>query len=283
MTMLWPGWLRVALVALPLGWIALFFVLPFGLALAISFGTPVDAAPPFRLDDPGLGAWRLLAADALYLDALVTSLRMAATATVVAVLIGYPLADAIARAPARWRGLLLGLVMLPFWTSFLIRIYAWTALLRPSGLINAALIALGVIDTPLQLIDTEWAVQLGLIYVYLPFMVLPLYASLEKRDPALEEAAADLGARPRTIFLTVTLPLSLPGLAAGALLMFIPASAEFIVPEMLGGPDANLLGRVIWNEFFANRDWPASAALAIALVALLAGPILAFQRFGARG
>jgi putrescine transport system permease protein len=193
------------------------------------------------------------------------------------------MAYAIARAPMRRRNLLLVLVMLPFWTSFLVRIYAWTALLRPSGLINGVLQGLGVIDAPLELINNEFAVHLGLVYVYLPFMVLPLYASLEKLDPALEEAAADLGARPWTIFVTVTLPLTLPGLAAGALLVFIPATGEFIVPDLLGGPDTNLLGRLIWNEFFSNRDWPATAALATALVVLLAGPILAFQRLQARG
>ena len=282
MNPLWPPGLRLAVIGLPLAWLALFFGLPFAMALAISFGTASDGAPPFRLDQPGLAAWRLLVEDPVYLDALASSLTMAATATAIAAAIGYPMAYAIARAPARRRNLLLVLVMLPFWTSFLVRIYAWTALLRPTGLINSALEALGLIDAPLQLIDNAFAVQLGLVYVYLPFMVLPLYASIEKLDPALEEAAADLGARPVTIFLTVTLPLTLPGLAAGALLMFIPASAEFIVPEMLGGPDANLLGRAIWNEFFANRDWPAAAALAIAIVVLLAGPILLFQRLEAR-
>ena len=282
MSPLWPPGLRLALIGLPLAWLALFFGLPFAMALAISFGTPSGGAPPFTLDSPGLAAWRLLVEDAVYLDALLSSLTMAGSATAIAAVIAYPMAYAIARAPRERRNLLLVLIMLPFWTSFLVRIYAWTALLRPTGLINSALQALGLIDAPLQLIDNAFAVQLGLVYVYLPFMVLPLYASLEKLDPALEEAAADLGARPAAIFATVTLPLTLPGLAAGALLMFIPASAEFIVPEMLGGPDANLLGRAIWNEFFANRDWPATAALAIAVVALLAGPILLFQRLETR-
>ena len=282
MNPLWPLGLRLFLIGAPLAWLALFFGLPFAMALVISFGSPSGGAPPFRLDSLGLAAWRLLVEDPVYADALVSSLVMAGSATAIAAAIGYPMAYAIARAPTRWRNLLLVLVMLPFWTSFLVRIYAWTALLRPTGLINGALEALGLIDAPLALIDNGFAVQLGLVYVYLPFMVLPLYASIEKLDPALEEVAADLGARPAAIFLTVTLPLTLPGLAAGALLMFIPASAEFIVPEMLGGPDANLLGRAIWNEFFSNRDWPATAALAIAVVALLAGPILLFQRLEAR-
>jgi putrescine transport system permease protein len=283
MSAIWSPGFRRWVIGLPLAWLALFFLAPFLMTLAISFGEPVDAAPPFRLDAPGLDPWRLLASDTIYLDALLTSLRIAATATLIAALLGYPMAYAIARAPMRRRNLLLVLVMLPFWTSFLVRIYAWTALLRPSGLINGVLQGLGVIDAPLELINNEFAVHLGLVYVYLPFMVLPLYASLEKLDPALEEAAADLGARPWTIFVTVTLPLTLPGLAAGALLVFIPATGEFIVPDLLGGPDTNLLGRLIWNEFFSNRDWPATAALATALVVLLAGPILAFQRLQARG
>ena len=283
MSLLWPRGLRAAILALPAAWLAAFFVLPFAMALAISFATPVEGAPPFDLSRPGLAAWRLLASDAVYLDALLSSLRMAGLATACAALLGYPMALAIARAPRGRRETLLLLVMLPFWTSFLVRIYAWTALLKPSGLVNAALEAIGAIDAPLELVDNDFAVLIGLVDVYLPFMVLPLYASLEKLDPALEEAAADLGARPSAVFLTVTLPLSLPGLAAGALLVFIPATAEFIVPEMLGGPDANLLGRAIWNEFFSSRDWPATAALAIAMVALLAAPILLFQRLQARG
>ena len=282
MNILWPRAIRLWIIALPLAWLALFLAAPFLMTLAISFGTATDSAPPFRLDPPGLGAWHLLTSDSLYLDAFLTSARIAATATGLTILLGYPMALAIAHAPERRRGQLLILVMLPFWTSFLIRIYAWTALLRPSGLINAVLQASGLIETPLELINNEFAVHLGLVYVYLPFMVLPLYASLEKLDPALEEAAADLGARPWVNFLTVTLPLTMPGLAAGALLVFIPASAEFIVPDLLGGPDTNLLGRVIWNEFFSNRDWPATAALASTLVAVLAGPILLFQRLQAR-
>ncbi len=282
MSILWPRAIRFWIIALPLVWLTIFLAAPFLMSLAISFGTATDTAPPFRLDPPGLAAWRLLASDTLYLDALLTSVRIAASATILTIVIGYPMAYAIARAPERRRALLLVLVMLPFWTSFLIRIYAWTAVLRPSGLINGLLQAIGLIDAPLELINNEFAVHLGLVYVYLPFMVLPLYASLEKLDPSLEEAAADLGARPWENFLTVTLPLTLPGLAAGALLVFIPASAEFIVPDLLGGPDTNLLGRVIWAEFFSNRDWPATAALASALVAVLAGPILWFQRLQAR-
>ncbi|MBL8700351.1 MAG: ABC transporter permease [Alphaproteobacteria bacterium] len=270
------------MIGLPLAWLGVFFLGPLLIALAVSFAEVVDGAPPFRLDAPGLTAWRLLAGDALYRDAFLSAIRIAATVTVLAALLAYPMAYAIARAPEARRPALLLLVMLPFWTSFLIRIYAWTALLRPTGLINEALIALGVVTEPLALIDNEFAVHLGLVYVYLPFMVLPLYATIEKLDPALEEAAADLGARPWATFRTVTLPLTWPGLAAGALLVFIPASAEFIVPELLGGAEVNLIGRALWTEFFGNRDWPAAAALAVALIAVLGGPILLFQRLESR-
>ncbi|MBM3525080.1 MAG: ABC transporter permease [Alphaproteobacteria bacterium] len=270
------------MIGLPVAWLGVFFLGPLATAIAVSFASVADGAPPFRLDAPSLAAWHVVAGDGLYLAAFLTSLRIAATVTAIAVIIAYPMAYAIARAPEQRRPLLLLLVMLPFWTSFLVRIYAWTALLRPTGVINEALIALGLIAEPLPLIDNEFAVHLGLVYVFLPFVVLPLYATIEKLDPGLEEAAADLGARPWASFVTVTLPLTWPGLAAGALLVFIPASAEFIVPELLGGSDANLIGRLLWNEFFANRDWPAAAALAIVLIVVLGGPILLFQRLEAR-
>jgi putrescine transport system permease protein len=259
---------------------------PFGFVLAISFAEGVDGAPPFRFA-PGfpwgtLASWRLLVEDDLYLVAFLNSLRIAATATLITALIGYPMALAITRAPRAWRPLLLTLVILPFWTSFLIRVYAWMALLRPTGVINNLLIGAGLIAEPLPLIANQFAVHLGLVYAYLPFMVLPLWAALERIDPALGEAAADLGARPLAAFWRVTFPLSWPGLAAGALLVFIPAAGEFVIPDLLGGPDTPMLGRVIWNEFFQNRDWPAAAAIAAAMVGLLAAPILAFQRLERR-
>jgi putrescine transport system permease protein len=282
MIALWPAWLRCVVIGAPLAWLTLFFLGPLAITSWVSISAAVDGAPPFDLLQRSAAAWTLLASDGLYLDALATSCRIAAGSTAITALIGLPMAYAIARAPRRHRPLLLTLVMLPFWTSFLIRIYAWTVLLRPSGLVNALLLALGAIDEPLALMNNEFAVHLGLVYAYLPFMVLPLYASLEKLDPELEEAAADLGARPWTRVATIILPLSMPGLAAGALLVFVPATGEFIVPELLGGTDANLIGRVLWNEFFGNRDWPAAAALALAIVAVLALPILAFQRIEAR-
>src|SRR6185312_1237817 len=192
--------------------------------------------------------------------------------------VGYPIAFAIARAPKAWRNPLLFFVILPFWTSLLIRIYAWIAILQPTGFLNRALQALGLIDAPLLLIYTDFSVVLGLVYGYLPFMILPLYSSLSQLDESLVEAAADLGARPARIFLAVVLPLSLPGIAAGALLVFIPAIGEFVIPGLLGGPQTAMSGKVLWQEFFDNVDWPAASAIAVVLVALLTVPLLVAQR-----
>jgi putrescine transport system permease protein len=256
---IWTRGARALVLLPPLAWLVALFFVPFGFVLAISFAEGVDGAPPFRFA-PGfpwgtLASWRLLVEDDLYLVAFLNSLRIAATAT---------------------------LITAPFWTSFLIRVYAWMALLRPTGVINNLLIGAGLIAEPLPLIANQFAVHLGLVYAYLPFMVLPLWAALERIDPALGEAAADLGARPLAAFWRVTFPLSWPGLAAGGLLVFIPAAGEFVIPDLLGGPDTPMLGRVIWNEFFQNRDWPAAAAIAAAMVGLLAAPILAFQRLERR-
>ncbi len=254
---------------------------PFALIVAISFGSATQGAPPF---DWGfsLDNYKLLIADDLYVAAFANAARIAGTSTAICLLVGYPMALAIARAAPRRRALLLFFVMLPFWTSFLIRVYAWMGLLRPTGLINGTLEALGLIDAPVQMIANEFAVHLGIVYAYLPFMVLPLYATLEKLDPALLEAAQDLGAGPWRAFWRVTLPLSLPGIVAGALLVFIPASGEFVIPDLLGGPDTPMIGRVLWLEFFQNRDWPMACALASALGALLAAPLLLFDRLRLR-
>jgi putrescine transport system permease protein len=194
-------------------------------------------------------------------------------------LIGYPVAFAIARTPGVWRQLLLFLVMLPFWTSFLIRVYAWVAILQPSGLVNRLLLAAGLIETPLPLLYNSFSVILGLVYSYLPFMILPIYGSFARLDDSLVEAAADLGARPRRVFGEVILPLSFPGVAAGCLLVFIPAVGEFVVPDLLGGPGTLMVGKMLWQEFFDNVDWPAAAAIAMALVIFLTLPLLAAQRF----
>ena len=265
-------------IALPFVWLVVFFLLPFALVLAIALGTNApDSAPPVALGF-GLENFALLFTDDLYVAAWLSSLRIAATATLVCLLLGYPMAYAIARAAPQRRPLLLMLVILPFWTSFLIRVYAWMGLLAENGILNQVLRWSGLASDPGTILGTEWAVQLGIVYAYLPFMVLPLYASLEKLDTSLLEAAADLGAKPFAAFLTVTLPLSLPGIVAGCLLVFIPAVGEFVIPDLLGGTDTLMIGKVLWDEFFTNADWPLASAVAICLLVLLVGPIALFQR-----
>ncbi|WP_422000631.1 ABC transporter permease subunit [Reyranella sp.] len=265
-------------IALPFVWLALFFLLPFGLVLAIALGTNnPDAVPPVDLG-LSLKNFRLLLTDDLYVAAWLSSLRIAATSTLLCLLLGYPMAYAIARAAPSRRPLLLMAVILPFWTSFLIRIYAWMGLLSSNGILNQVLRGTGLVADPGTILGTEWAVHLGIVYAYLPFMVLPLYAALEKLDDGLLEAASDLGAGPVAAFLTVTLPLSLPGIVAGCLLVFIPAVGEFVIPDLLGGTDTLMIGKVLWDEFFLNGDWPLASAVAICLLVLLVGPIVLFQR-----
>jgi putrescine transport system permease protein len=269
-------------IGLPFLWLGVFFLLPCLLVLAISLGTYApDSVPPVEL---GLSfkTFALLFSDDLYLAAWLSSLRIAATSTLVALLLGYPMAYAIARAAPNRRPLLLMLVVLPFWTSFLIRIYAWMGLLADNGLIEQFLRWTGLASNPGTILGTEWAVHLGIVYAYLPFMVLPLYATLEKLDDGLLEAAADLGAKPFAAFLTVTLPLSLPGIVAGCLLVFIPAVGEFVIPDLLGGTETLMIGKVLWDEFFTNGDWPLASAVAVCLLVLLVGPIALFQRNQAR-
>ena len=279
---------RAVVVAVPYLWLLLFFLIPFVIVLKISFSEAALARPPYapllewaegayltlRLN---FGNYLFLFEDPLYAVAYLSSVRIAAVSTVLCLLLGYPMAYAIARAGRRWRGPLLMLIILPFWTSFLIRVYAWIGILKQEGLLNNFLLWLGVVDQPFQILYTETAVYIGIVYSYLPFMILPLYATLEKLDPDLLEAAADLGARPFTAFLKVTLPLSVPGIVAGSLLVFIPAVGEFVIPSLLGGPRTLMIGSVLWNEFFANRDWPVASAVAIALLLLLVIPIMIFQ------
>ncbi len=280
-------WLRRALIALPFLWLGLFFLLPLAIVAAISFAESADRIPPFAplltTGPAGLESHATLANYCTLaqgcLRVYLSSLGLAALATLLCLLIGYPVAFAIARAPGVWRHLLLFLVMLPFWTSFLIRVYAWIALLQPSGLINRLLLAAGVIEAPLPLLYNGFSVELGLVYSYLPFMILPLYGVLSRLDESLVEAAADLGARPWRVFVAVILPLSLPGIAAGALLVFIPAVGEFVIPDLLGGPGTLMVGKMLWQEFFDNVDWPAAAAVAMALVVVLTLPLLLAQRF----
>ncbi len=283
---------RFAVWAIPLVWLVLFFLVPFVVTLKISFSSPATAQPPYLpvIDwRAGLQGWReffdaldvtnyrMLAADRLYWEVGAASLTYAATATAILAVLGTALAHAMAQASARLQPLLLALVVVPFWTSFLIRVYAWIAILKTEGLLNAVLLRLGLIGEPLAILDTPLAVLIGLTYAYLPFMVLPLYAVLGRIDPSLREAAADLGASRTRIFFTVTLPLALPGLVAGALLCFIPMLGEFVIPDLLGGSETLMLGRMLWIEFFSNRDWPIASAVAVLILILLAVPIVIFR------
>ena len=277
----------------PYAWLGLFFLVPFLIVLKISLSEAASGIPPYQpLWEWGQGLSLEIRAtlsnygglfdDELYAYAYVNSIRIAGISTLLCLLIGYPAAYAIARAPAAWRQPLLLLVALPFWTSFLIRVYAWIGILKTEGLLNALLLWLGVITEPLQILQTDLAVIIGMTYSYLPFMVLPLYATLEKMDQSLLEAASDLGCRPFRAFLAVTLPLSLPGIVAGSLLVFIPAVGEFVIPDLLGGPDTLMIGKVLWAEFFDNRDWPMASAVAVAMLVLLVAPIMVIQSLRAK-
>jgi putrescine transport system permease protein len=257
-------------------WLLAFVALPAIVLAAIALAQPADGVPPYAL---GLSFDDLVTVftDSYYRDAFLASLRISAICSALCLLIGYPMALAIARsAPAR-RPLLLLLVMLPFWTGFLLRIAAWVGLLRDDGWVDGALLALGVIDQPLPLLHTDGAMIAGIVYAYLPFMVLPLEARLSRADPALELAAADLGAPPWRVFLRITWPLSLPGVAAGLVLVFVPVMGEYVIPELLGGPASQTMGRVIWTELFDNHDWPMAASLSLVLTALLLLPALALR------
>ena len=268
-------------VALPFLWLLLLVAAPLLILAVIAAATAADGIPPFALPtgwDGILGNLATLLDDPLYAASLLRALVVAAATGALCLLLGYPMALAIARARPERRPVLLLLVLLPFWTGFLLRISAWIGLLRDEGWINGVLLALGLIAAPLPMLYSDGALLVGMVHSYLPFAVLPLFAALTRLDPALEEAAGALGARPAVAFWTVTLPLSLPGALAGFLLVFIPAAGEFVIPELLGPPEAQLVGRVLWAEFFQNRDWPLAAALALALLVLLVPPILLFQR-----
>jgi putrescine transport system permease protein len=286
---------RTAVIALPYLWLLLFFVIPFVIVLKISFSETQIAMPPYqplllwaseRLTDIRLninpGNFLYLVEDSLYVRAFLNSLQVAAISTLLALLIGYPLAYAIARAEPKWRGIFMMMVILPFWTSFLLRVYAWIGILKNNGLLNNLLIWLGVIDQPIVMLQTNFAVYLGIVYSYLPFMVMPLYANLEKMDLTLLEAAEDLGCRPFRAFVSITLPLSMSGIVAGCMLVFIPAVGEYVIPALLGPPDSLMIGKVLWTEFFNNRDWPVASAVAIALLLVLVAPIVYFQRAQSR-
>ncbi|HEX3346687.1 MAG TPA: ABC transporter permease [Acetobacteraceae bacterium] len=268
--------LRAPMLAPTWAWLFAFVAAPAALLAVLALAVAADGVPPFAL---AISPDNLATAvsDPYYLAGFLASLRVASISAAFCLLIGYPLALAIARTSARWRPVLLLLVMLPFWTGFLLRIAAWIGLLRDDGWINAALMALRLTDTPLHLLYTDGAMYAGIVYAYLPFLVLPLVARLTRLDPALEQAAADLGASPWAVFRRVTLPLSLPGVWAGLALVFVPVTGEYVIPELLGGPQSQTLGRIIWDEFFANHDWPLASALALLLLVLLLAPALAIR------
>jgi len=284
---------RWFVIAIPYFWLGLFFLGPFLIVLKIAFSNVQLSMPPvepvfswagdqvlqLRLH---LSNFAFVFGDSLYRAAFLNSLQVAGISTLLALLIGYPMAYGIARAPGTWRNILFLMVVLPFFTSFLLRVYAWMGLLGRNGPINGLLLKLGLISEPLQMLQTDFAVYLGMVYSYLPFMVLPLYTAIEKLDLTLLEAAADLGCRPTKAFFTITLPLTKEGIFAGCLLVFIPAVGEYVIPALLGGPDTLMIGRVVWDEFFGNRDWPVASALAIVLLAILSGFVLLLQRVQAR-
>ena len=283
---------RWVVIAIPYLWLGVFFLLPFLIVLKLSFSEVVLAQPPYTPllqwvegalhVNLNLENYKLLLEDDLYVRSYINSLRIAAISTVFALLIGFPMAYAMARAPESWRTPLLMLVILPFWTSFLIRVYAWIGILKNEGLLNGLLQWLGLIQEPLTILNTDIAVYIGITYSYLPFMILPLYANLEKMDWTLLEAAADLGCRPAKAFWTITVPLAVPGIIAGSFLVFIPAVGEFVIPDLLGGSSTVMIGKTLWVEFFQNRDWPLSSAVAVVLILVLVVPIVLLQRSRAR-
>lgn len=283
---------RMLVILLPYLWLFLFFLTPFLIVFKISLSEVTIAQPPympvFSLEDGlpafmakigklSFGNYLWIWEDDLYLRSYLSSLKIAGVSTLLTLLIGYPIAYGMARAPRAWRPTLLMLVILPFWTSFLIRVYAWIGILKKEGLLNLALTSLGLINEPLTILNTNSAVYIGIVYSYLPFMVLPLYSALEKMDESLLEAASDLGCPPLKAFWLITLPLSFPGMVAGCFLVFIPAVGEFVIPDLLGGSETLMIGKTLWTEFFNNRDWPVSSAVATVLLLILIVPIVLFQ------
>ena len=279
---------RALVIAAPAAWMGLFFLIPLAVVFTISLASKQFGQPPYSpllTTEEGtvqltlhLSNYIRVLTDpsGIYLNAFLSSIRIAAISTIIAILIGYPMAYAIARASDRWRNLLLMLVILPFWTSFLLRVYALSGFMRGEGVINQFIGLFGI--PPLVMMQTDFAVYVGITYSYLPFFILPLYTNLVKLDPALLEASSDLGARPIDTFFSVTLPLSMPGVVAGAMLVFIPAIGEFVIPSLLGGPGTQMVGRILWDEFFAKTNWPRAAALAFVMLVLVVIPIMLMQR-----
>jgi putrescine transport system permease protein len=291
------NWSARGIVLLPYLWLVIFFLAPFVIVLKISLSQTALAQPPYvPLFDAAAGwaglmdfvsqlsadSFRLLSSDSIYLMSYLKSLQVAAISTIVLLAVGYPIAYGMARAPRAWQPPLVMAVVLPFWTSFLIRIYAWINILQRDGILNDVLMRLHAIDMPASWLSSDTAVYIGMVYSYLPFMVLPIYATLEKMDETLLEAAADLGCPRWKTFWLVTLPLSLSGIAAGVLLCFIPIVGEFVIPDLLGGSESSMIGQTLWTEFFSNRDWPVASAIAIALLGLLLVPILFYERLQQR-
>lgn len=280
------NWGRFSVLAVPYLWLAIFFFVPFLVVFKISLSESAIAIPPYTsllewdLEEAfvnlklNLGNYLYLFEDTFYLDAYLSSVKIAAVSTFFALLVGFPIAYLIARSKPTTRALLLSLVILPFWTSFLLRVYAWMGFLKKNGIVNEFLMYIGAIDQPLIMLQTDFAVYIGIVYTYLPFMILPLYTTLEKMDITLLEAAEDLGSRPVNSFFLITLPLAVPGIIAGCLLVFIPAVGEFVIPALLGGSDTLMIGRVLWDEFFLNRDWPMASAVAIVMLVVLVLPIM---------
>jgi putrescine transport system permease protein len=289
------NWGRFAVVAIPAFWLGIFFFIPFLVVFKISLSETAIAVPPYTpllewdLEEAyinlkiSLGNYLYLLEDAFYLEAYLSSIKIAAISTFFTLLIAFPIAYLIARSDGSRRALLLALVILPFWTSFLLRVYAWMGFLKKNGIVNEFLLSLGMIDQPLVMLQTDFAVYLGIVYTYLPFMVLPLYSALEKMDMTLLEAAEDLGCRPAQSFFLITLPLAIPGIVAGCLLVFIPAVGEFVIPALLGGSDTLMIGRVLWDEFFLNRDWPMASAVAIVMLIVLVLPIMLIRNGQGKG
>ena len=278
---------------LPYLWLLVLFLVPFLIVLKISLSDIAIAIPPYTPTLDLAEGWQgvkgffagldfenyiFLTEDDLYWKAYLSSVKIAGVSTLLTLAVGLPIAYAMARAPEGWRPTLMMLVILPFWTSFLIRVYAWMGILSNEGYLNQLLLGMGVISEPLVIINTNVAVYIGIVYTYLPFMILPIYASLERMDPSLLEAAEDLGCSRLTAFWIVTLPLARPGVIAGCFLVFIPAVGEFVIPSLLGGSDTLMIGKVLWEEFFSNRDWPVASAVAIILLLILIIPIVLFQR-----
>ncbi len=287
---------RLAAIA-PYLWMALFFLVPFVFVLKISLSQTAIAQPPYTPVFDLTEGWeaikaafaalsvdnfRLLLSDDLYVLSYLRSFVVASVSTSILLVIGYPIAYGMARLPRGWQSVAMMLVIVPFWTSFLIRIYAWINILQHDGLLNQILLALHLVAAPAVWLSTDSAMYLGIVYSYLPFMILPLYATLAKMDPALLEAAGDLGASPARAFWLVTFPLSLPGVAAGALLCFIPIVGEFVIPDLLAGSDSLMVGQTLWLEFFTNKDWPVASAAAVVLLLLLLAPLLLYERLQRR-